>query len=195
VFWKSDRWGRSAAHVLTTVGELRHRGVRVKSLTENFDLDIKEGRFITPAIMKRILTDPGTLSRSDDDGRQRGRPNGIGRPGFATRPKTVSGMNDDVSHSAAADDRLGQVAVSLMRHGLGVQLPLDPSMSPDDLDADSIVVRSPASGECAYVRYVRFEDDSDTIFLELTYRTGTDLDPNGAHLGRDRYAGNQPDGP
>jgi len=33
VFWKSDRWGRSAAHVLTTVGELRGRGVTVKSLT------------------------------------------------------------------------------------------------------------------------------------------------------------------
>lgn len=46
VFWKSDRWGRSAAHVLTTIGELRGRGVRVKSLTENFDLDTKEGRFM-----------------------------------------------------------------------------------------------------------------------------------------------------
>ena len=43
VFWKSDRWGRSPAHVLTTVGELRGRGVTVKSLTENFDLDTKEG--------------------------------------------------------------------------------------------------------------------------------------------------------
>jgi DNA invertase Pin-like site-specific DNA recombinase len=46
VFWKSDRWGRSAAHVLTTVGELRGRGVTVKSLTENFDLATKEGRFM-----------------------------------------------------------------------------------------------------------------------------------------------------
>ncbi|MGH3199420.1 MAG: recombinase family protein [Streptosporangiaceae bacterium] len=46
VFWKSDRWGRSAAHVLATIGELRDRGVRVKSLTENFDLDTKEGRFM-----------------------------------------------------------------------------------------------------------------------------------------------------
>lgn len=46
VFWKSDRWGRSAAHVLTTVGELRGRGVTVRSLTENFDLDTKEGRFM-----------------------------------------------------------------------------------------------------------------------------------------------------
>ena len=46
VFWKSDRWGRSAAHVLITIGELRGRGVTVKSLTENFDLDTKEGRFM-----------------------------------------------------------------------------------------------------------------------------------------------------
>ena len=46
MFWKSDRWGRSAAHVLTTIGELRGRGVTVKSLTENFDLDTKEGRFM-----------------------------------------------------------------------------------------------------------------------------------------------------
>jgi DNA invertase Pin-like site-specific DNA recombinase len=46
VFWKSDRWGRSAANVLTTVNELRDRGVRVVSLTENFDLETKEGRFM-----------------------------------------------------------------------------------------------------------------------------------------------------
>ena len=46
VFWKSDRWGRSAAHVLTTIGGLRGRGVTVKSLTENLDLDTKEGRFM-----------------------------------------------------------------------------------------------------------------------------------------------------
>lgn len=46
VFWKSDRWGRSAAHVLTTIGELRDRGVIIRSLTENFDLATKEGRFM-----------------------------------------------------------------------------------------------------------------------------------------------------
>ena len=46
MFWKSDRWGRSAAHVLTTIGELRGRGVTVKSLTESFDLDTEEGRFM-----------------------------------------------------------------------------------------------------------------------------------------------------
>jgi DNA invertase Pin-like site-specific DNA recombinase len=46
VFWKSDRFGRSAAHVLTVVTELRERGVKVVSLTENFDLGTKEGRFM-----------------------------------------------------------------------------------------------------------------------------------------------------
>jgi DNA invertase Pin-like site-specific DNA recombinase len=45
-FWKSDRWGRSAGHVLTTVNDLRDRGITVVSLTENFDLDTKEGRFM-----------------------------------------------------------------------------------------------------------------------------------------------------
>jgi DNA invertase Pin-like site-specific DNA recombinase len=43
VFCKSDRWGCSAAHVLFTVGELRDRGVTVKSLAGKFDLDTKEG--------------------------------------------------------------------------------------------------------------------------------------------------------
>ncbi len=46
LFWKSDRWGRTAAHVLTVVIELRDRDVKVISLTENFDLDTKEGRFM-----------------------------------------------------------------------------------------------------------------------------------------------------
>ncbi|NBE98923.1 recombinase family protein [Nonomuraea sp. KC401] len=45
-FWKSDRWGRSAGHVLTTVHDLRDRGITVVSLTENFDLSSKEGRFM-----------------------------------------------------------------------------------------------------------------------------------------------------
>jgi Resolvase, N terminal domain len=44
-FWKSDRWGRSAADVLATVNQLRD-GVKVVSLTENFDLGTKEGRLM-----------------------------------------------------------------------------------------------------------------------------------------------------
>jgi DNA invertase Pin-like site-specific DNA recombinase len=58
VFWKSDRWGRSAAHVLTTIGELRDRGVTVKSLTENFDLDTK-----LPVVRTRTRSGPEALAR------------------------------------------------------------------------------------------------------------------------------------
>ncbi|MGP3920563.1 recombinase family protein [Nonomuraea sp. 10N515B] len=35
-----------AAHVLTVVTELRERGAKVVSLTENFDLDTEEDRFM-----------------------------------------------------------------------------------------------------------------------------------------------------
>ncbi|MFI7132250.1 recombinase family protein [Nonomuraea sp. NPDC050153] len=49
-FWKSDRWGRSAGHVLTTVNELRDRGITAVSLTENFDLGTKEGRFMSAVL-------------------------------------------------------------------------------------------------------------------------------------------------
>ncbi|MGI5201334.1 recombinase family protein [Spirillospora sp. CA-108201] len=68
-FWKSDRWGRSAGHVLTTVTELRERGVRVVSLTENFDLETKEGRFIFPRRGRRVRT--GTARRTSGRGDRR----------------------------------------------------------------------------------------------------------------------------
>jgi DNA invertase Pin-like site-specific DNA recombinase len=46
LFWKSDRFGRSAAHVLSVVNQPRERGITIVSLTENFDLATKEGRFV-----------------------------------------------------------------------------------------------------------------------------------------------------
>lgn len=46
VFWKSDRFGRSAAHVLAVVEDLRQREIKVISLTESFDLDTPQGRFM-----------------------------------------------------------------------------------------------------------------------------------------------------
>ncbi|RFU41619.1 hypothetical protein DZF91_10590 [Actinomadura logoneensis] len=63
-FWKSDRWDRSAGHVLTTVTEPRERGVKVISLTENFDLDTQEGRlmFAVLACSRRVRA--GTARRT-----------------------------------------------------------------------------------------------------------------------------------
>src|SRR6266567_1710770 len=70
VFWKSDRWGRSAAHVLTTVGELRGRGVTVKSLTENFDLDTKKAG----SCSRSWPPPPNTNSSCAPNGRPRASP-------------------------------------------------------------------------------------------------------------------------
>jgi DNA invertase Pin-like site-specific DNA recombinase len=46
LFWKTDRWARSAGHAMTTIKNLHERGVTIKSLTENFDLTTKEGRLM-----------------------------------------------------------------------------------------------------------------------------------------------------
>ncbi|WP_034090159.1 recombinase family protein [Streptacidiphilus albus] len=44
--WKSDRFGRSAGHVLSVVEDLTKRGIKVISLTESFDVSTKEGKFM-----------------------------------------------------------------------------------------------------------------------------------------------------
>jgi len=71
VFWKSDRWGRSAAHVLTTVGELCDRGVTVRSLTENLDLDTNTPRK-AGSCSPSWPRPPNTSSSCAPNGRPRG---------------------------------------------------------------------------------------------------------------------------
>jgi DNA invertase Pin-like site-specific DNA recombinase len=46
LFWKTDRFGRSAGHVISTLDELQARGVKVVSLTENFHVSTPAGRFM-----------------------------------------------------------------------------------------------------------------------------------------------------
>src|SRR2546423_5849731 len=117
VFWKSDRWGRSAAHVLTTVGELRDRGVTVKSLTENFDLDTKEGRFMFAVLAaaaeyehelraERQAEGIAATKRREAEGRilpgkkRTGRPRSTGPAELATLRRLVN--EDGVSVTEAA---------------------------------------------------------------------------------------------
>ena len=88
---------------------------------------------------------------------------------------------DDVSNDAAADDRLDNVAANLMSHGLHVNIPIDEPLSPCDPD-DCIGVYDPASGQYAEVGYVSSGRDSGEVFLELTYRTAPDKDPDGTHM-------------
>ncbi|GAA2165350.1 recombinase family protein [Actinomadura napierensis] len=115
-FWKSDRWGRSAGHVLTTVNELRERGVKVVSLTENFDLDTKEGRFMFAVLAaaaeyelelraERQAEGIAAAQRREAEGRMLpgkkriGRPHAIGPAELATLHRLVE---DGVSVTEAA---------------------------------------------------------------------------------------------
>jgi hypothetical protein len=98
-FWKSDRWGRSAGHVLTTVTELRERGVRVVSLTENFDLETKEGRFMFAVLAaaaeyelelraERQAEGIAAAKRREAEGKMLPGKQAIGRPGSSARPNS-----------------------------------------------------------------------------------------------------------
>ncbi|MCW2883417.1 MAG: resolvase protein [Streptosporangiaceae bacterium] len=115
-FWKSDRWGRSAAHVLTTVNDLRDRGVRIVSLTENFDLDTKEGRLMFGVLAlaaeyelelraERQADGIAAAARRESEGRmlpgkkKTGRPSVIGPAELATLRRLV---NDGASVTEAA---------------------------------------------------------------------------------------------
>jgi Resolvase, N terminal domain len=109
VFWKSDRWGRSAAHVLTTVGELRDRGVTVKSLTENFDLDIKEGRFMFAVLAAAAEYELELRAERQAEGIDRRRVAPPGRRDDAARQETHRPAPGDRSsracRAAPADSR------------------------------------------------------------------------------------------
>jgi hypothetical protein len=85
-----------------------------------------------------------------------------------------------MSNGPAADDRLDKVAATLVIRGLHVRI--DKPLSPDDPDADSILVHNPASGQYAQVTYVSSGLSSGDACLELTYQTAPDEDPDGAHM-------------
>ena len=46
VVWNLDRLGRSLPHLLTTVGDLKKRGIAFRSLTEQMDTTTPQGEFL-----------------------------------------------------------------------------------------------------------------------------------------------------
>ena len=88
----------------------------------------------------------------------------------------------NVNNDASADEWLDKVAAELISRGLHVRIPIDDPLSPDDPDADSILIHNPASGQYAEVRYVISGPGAGDFALELTYRTAPSEDPDGAQM-------------
>ena len=111
VFWKSDRWGRSAAHVLTTIGELHDRGVKVKSLTENFDLDTKEGRFMFAVLAAAAEYELELRAERQAEGRMLPGRKHIGRP-KVTGPAEIATLRRLIADGASVTQAARTLKIS-----------------------------------------------------------------------------------
>jgi DNA invertase Pin-like site-specific DNA recombinase len=82
VVWKLDRLGRSLPHLLTTIADLKERGVAFRSLTEQIDTTTSQGELLfhifgALAQFERVLIQERVqagLAAARRRGRQGGRP-------------------------------------------------------------------------------------------------------------------------
>ena len=95
VVWRLDRWGRSVADLMATLGELTELGVGFVSLTEALDLTTPTGRAMAGMLAifaefeREILRE--RVRAGIAQARKQGRPHG--RPRTAARP-TSDGVTE-----------------------------------------------------------------------------------------------------
>jgi len=115
VVWKLDRIGRSLAHVVQLVSDLRERGVGLKVLTGDIDATSTTGRlvfgiFATLAEFERDLIRERTMAGLEA-ARARGRSGGRPRTMTLAKLRTAMAMMADRENSAR--DVADQLGVSL----------------------------------------------------------------------------------
>jgi DNA invertase Pin-like site-specific DNA recombinase len=99
VVWKLDRLGRSLPHLLTTVSDLRARGIGFRSLTEQMDTATPQGEFLfhvfgALAQFERSLIQERVqagLAAARRRGRQGGRPMAIDAEKLAAVTSALEG--------------------------------------------------------------------------------------------------------
>jgi putative DNA-invertase from lambdoid prophage Rac len=111
VVWRLDRWGRSVADLMTTLGELTDLGVGFISLTEALDLTTPSGRALAGMLAifaefeREILRE--RVRAGIAQARKEGRPHG--------RPRTASLRAEEVFRLKA-----GRVSHSEIARRLGI---------------------------------------------------------------------------
>jgi DNA invertase Pin-like site-specific DNA recombinase len=92
VVWKLDRLGRSLPHLLTTVTDLKTRGIAFRSLTEQMDTTTPQGEFLFHVFGALAQFERSLIQERVQAGRPGGPPSGPpGRPALRHRCREAQG--------------------------------------------------------------------------------------------------------
>jgi DNA invertase Pin-like site-specific DNA recombinase len=147
VVWKLDRLGRSLSHLLTTVNDLKERGIAFRSLTEQMDTTTPQGELLfhvfgALAQFERSLTQERVragLAAARRRGRRGGRPSAIDAEKLAAVVAALDGGATKAAVCRTFGIKRSTLIDSLARIGWSAGLKVQGGMS----DASTATDRSP----------------------------------------------------